>query len=338
VLLFFFFRVFRGYFLKSFSTKYTKQIKRNQNNKEVLKGSKNIHERMGICTKEIAAFIAIALLLFLAACGTPPEPVSESAPEPIEPANTSTFVPEPSPSPAIPNLQSELLADKDKQSASPLGTFDFKNFTYPLPRGWQHPDGDEIVLVNGKLEPKFEDIGDDMSPEQKATQKAERRIGMSYVTTKYLDVDGDGEDEAAVILKIETGGTAIPQLVYIFEWKDGKPELQWNFRTGDRADGGLKDIRAENGELVIELYGQDRFLLGQTETGKITGDEEQLCCPIFFTRSFYKWNGKNFLMQRKRLTYETANLSAQPLENFGDTMNDPVKSKKYLDNKQKSKR
>ncbi|MCV4614916.1 hypothetical protein OFM04_33990, partial [Escherichia coli] len=71
-----------------------------------------------------------------------------------------------------------------------------------------------------------------------------------------------GAKEAVVILKIETGGSAIPQLVYIYKWKDEKPELLWNFRTGDRADGGLKSIRAENGELIVELFGRDRFLLG----------------------------------------------------------------------------
>ncbi len=138
----------------------------------------------------------------------------------------------------------------------------------------------------------------------------------------------DGADDAAVVLKIETGGAAIPQLVYIYEWKDGQPALLWNFRTGDRADGGLKDIRVEHGELVVELYGQDRFLLGQTETGKITGDEEQLCCPTFFTRTRYKWNGKNFLMQKKRLTYSVENQSAPPVENMGDIVNNPSKSKK----------
>lgn len=292
-------------------------------------------------TKEIAFLIAIAVLLFSASCGTSvQEEPTVSAAEPAQPeaSPAEPFI-EPQPSPAIPDLQAEIMDDRGKATNSPLGTFDFKNFTYPLPRGWHHPDGDEIVIVNGNLKPKFQDVDEDMSPEDKAAARATRRIGMSYVTTKFLDVDNDGEDEAAVVLKIETGGNAIPQLVYIFGWKDGAPELQWNFRTGDRADGGLKDIRAENGELVIELYGQDRFLLGQTETGKITGDEEQLCCPTFYTRTFYKWNGKNFLMQRKRLTYDVANLSAPPLENFGDIMNDPVKSKKYLDaNRQKPKR
>jgi len=287
--------------------------------------------------KDIAVLFAIALLLFTASCGSQSD-ASNSSPEPAPLAAASqeppkAFQPQAEPSPAIPDLQKEILSENGKKTNSPLGTFDFRNFTYPLPRGWQHPDGDEIVLVNGKLEPKFKDIQEEMTPEEKAAARAERRIGMSYVTAKFLDADGDGEDEAAVILKIETGGNAIPQLVYVFGWKDGKPELRWNFRTGDRADGGLKDIRAESGEMIVELYGQDRFLLGQTETGKITGDEEQLCCPTFFTRTFYKWNGKIFQMQRKRLTYQVNNPSAPPLENFGDIMNDPVKSKKYLDAK-----
>ena len=151
---------------------------------------------------------------------------------------------------------------------------------------------------------------------------------MSYVTTRYLDLTGDGEDEAIVILKVETTGNAIPQLVYVYEWKDEKPELIWNFRTGDRADGGLKDIRVENGEIVIELYGQDRFLLGGTETSKITGDEEQLCCPTFFTRTFYKWNGKSFQLQKKRLTFSMSDKNQPPQENMIEAIEAKNRGKK----------
>lgn len=288
---------------------------------------------MNLRTKDIALPFAIALLLSLASCGTQTASETAAEPHPTEPVAVSSFAAEaaPAPSPQIPDLQAEILDDRYKTTSSPLASFDFRNFTYPLPRGWQHPDGDEIALIDGRLDPRFADIHEDMSPEEKAAARMERRIGMSYVTTRFLDADGDGQDEAAVILKIETGGSAVPQLVYIYGWKDGQPELRWNFRTGDRSDGGLKDLRAENGELVVELYGQDRFLLGQYETGKITGDEEQICCPLYFTRSFYKWNGRSFQLQRKRLTYEVANLSAPPLENFGDIMNDPIKGKKYLE-------
>lgn len=284
---------------------------------------------MKIKKKEIAGFFAIAVLLFSISCSTGeierPAAVAETRPAEQPQAFNP---PAADPSPEMPDLQAEILDDRGKTTASPLGQFDFRNFTYPLPRGWQHQDGDELVLTDGKLEPRFKDIQEEMTPDEKAAARAERRIGMSYVTTKYLDANADGADDAVVVLKVETGGAAIPQLVYIYEWKDGQPSLLWNFRTGDRADGGLKDIRAENGQVVVELYGQDRFLLGQYETGKITGDEEQLCCPLFFTRTFYKWNGKVFLMQGNRLTFEFANLDAPPMENLGEVVNDPKNLKK----------
>ena len=262
------------------------------------------------------------------ACGSGVQTNKDS--ETPVPSATPTPQPTPTPTSAVFNAQAELLDARDKKTTSPIGSFDFKNFTYELPRGWQNPDGTtEITLTNGRIAPiEGKTNQDDMSPEDKAEAKLARRIGMSYVTTKYLDVTGDGQDEAIVILKIETAGSAIPQLVYVFEWKDGKPELIWPFRTGDRSDGGLKDIRTENGQFVIELFGQDRFILGQTETGKITGDYEQLCCPSYFTRSFYKWNGKNFLMQGKRLTYLVADPHAAPVENLGEKANAPAKGKR----------
>ena len=207
---------------------------------------------------------------------------------------------QPLPPPAIPNLQAELLDNRNKTSASPLASFDFKNFSYPLPHGWQNPDNSEARLTNGKLEPVSVDVHEEMSDEEKASARSARRIGLSYLTTKYLDVTGDGQDEAFVILKIETTGSAIPQIVYVFTWKDGKPEIIWYFGTGDRADGGLKDIRSESGSLIVELYGQDRFILGEAETHKITDDEEQLCCPTYFTRTSYKLNGKSFLIDKDR--------------------------------------
>ena len=67
-----------------------------------------------------------------------------------------------------------------------------------------------------------------------------------------------------------------------------------------------KGLTVRERQLVIELYGQDRFILGRIETGKITDDREQLCCPTLHPQ-FYKWNGKNFLLQGKRLTFPLPN-------------------------------
>jgi hypothetical protein len=154
------------------------------------------------------------------------------------------------------------------------------------------------------------------------------QIGLSYVTTKFLDADGDGRDEAFVILKIDTGGAALPQLVYVFAWKDEAPQMIWYFRTGDRADGGLKDVRAENGEVVVELFGQDRYIIGELDTSKITGDEEQLCCPTFYTRSRYKWNGNIFRLSGKRQTFSVTDKQAPPIENMGELIEKQNSGKK----------
>ena len=212
--------------------------------------------------------------------------------------------------PKFPNLQTELLDKKNSTSDAPIGKFDFKNYTYPLPRGWQDIDSKDVTLENG------------------SRRMTEDQIGMSYITTKFGDVTGDGQDEAFVVLKIVTAGAAIPQSVYVFTWKNDAPELVWTFRTGDRTDGGLKNVYAENGEVVIELYGQDRFILGEVETMKITGDEEQLCCPESFTRTRYKWNGRNFLMQGKRETRAVSDPNAPAVENKGDLINEQNRRRK----------
>lgn len=276
--------------------------------------------------------LLVLIVMLSGACGTADDaamsrtPDSNSGQVVADPAIAAT--PTPEPTPVIPDLQAELTDGRFRQTASPLGSFDFLNFTYPLPRGWQNPDGSDITLTNGRLIPIPNTYADDTPDSEKAEAKAGRRIGMSHVVTKFFDATGDGQDEAIVILKIETAGHAIPQVIYIYEWKDEEPNLIWSFRTGDRSDGGIKDIRPENGQVSVELFGQDRFLLGEVETGKIYGDEEQICCPTHFTRTSYKWNGRHFLMQGKRLTFLVADPNAAPIENMIELHTDPKRNAK----------
>lgn len=78
----------------------------------------------------------------------------------------------------------------------------------------------------------------------------------------------------------------------------------------------MKNVGLENGAVFIELFGQDRYIVGELDTAKISGDEEQLCCPTHFTRSRYKWNGSNFRLDGKRLTFLTSEPAAPPVENM----------------------
>ena len=273
-----------------------------------------------------AGVLLVCVVCFVGCGGNEVSEDNSSTPAKFQPSSTPQQ--SPAASPSHPNLQSEILDDRFKKANSPIGGVDFKNYTYPLPHGWQNPDGSDLTLTDGKLAPVGGDTDIGMDPDEAAAAKSQRRIGATFVTTRYFDVTGDGQDEALVIIKIETFGSAVPQIVYIYTYKDDHPELIWYFRTGDRADGGLKDLRPEDGNLLVELYGQDRFLLGGIETSKITDDFEQICCPTYFTRSLYKWTGRNFQMQGKRLTFSVADPKAPPQENLGDVVNNPKKTGK----------
>jgi hypothetical protein len=159
----------------------------------------------------------------------------------------------------------------------------FDNITYPNFPDYGHPDGREkkyITLKPGEGGPNF---------------------------LNYGDVTGDGNEEAMVALGIDNRGSAIPDYVYIFAVEKGKPKLIWDFETGDRADGGLRNVYAENGQLVIELFGKDRFIGGQLYRG-----DEGLCCPSSFTRTRYKWTGKHFEVVSKEI-FESLSRDANPV-------------------------
>jgi hypothetical protein len=104
---------------------------------------------------------------------------------------------------------------------------------------------------------------------------------------EYGDVTGDGREEAMVVLYAEVGGTSNSNDVFIYTLKNAKPVLLWKFATGDRADGGLRRIYAENGQLVVELAGKNKIIGGDLYAPYGTGTGT--CCPTVFTRTKYRW-------------------------------------------------
>jgi hypothetical protein len=141
---------------------------------------------------------------------------------------------------------------------------DFANFTYPRVAN----PAESLVLRNG----------------QERTNVTPR----SLEDVSYGDVTGDGVEEAIVILGVLTGGSAMPNEVYIYRMRRSRPVLLWSFTTGDRADGGLRAIYADRGRLVVELNGPKR------------GIEEGDCCPKRLTRTHYVWRGGRFQRQRQQ--------------------------------------
>jgi hypothetical protein len=228
--------------------------------------------------KNLSVFFLITILCVCANCRF-------NSPKPAENVAKTTVIATPTPMPTV--EKKPEFKPLIEETTAEIGKADFSNFTFPLPRGWQNATNKEIKLENGKH------------------PMTKENVGMMLLQVKYGDLTGDSEPEAIVILGVITGGLTNLNVVHIVKQEGNTPRIIWTFETGDKGDGGLKDISAQNGELNVELYGKDRYIFRQKETLKIEDDyETPVCCPIWFTKSTYKWNGRDFAIQPKRESLE----------------------------------
>ena len=167
-----------------------------------------------------------------------------------------------------PSSPAAVIDNKTQSKTAAIRAVDFANFEYPLAK---HGD---IKLRDGKH------AGNAKSDDYP--------FSLSHLT--YGDVTRDGSEEAIVVLFENVRGSAIPYYVFIYSMVDGSPKLLWSFETGDRADGGLRQVYADAGNLVIELYGK-----GTSVGGKLYTSEEGACCPKFFSRTRYQWDRDHFV-------------------------------------------
>jgi hypothetical protein len=164
-------------------------------------------------------------------------------------------------------LSENAASERRNQLNQAIRSVDFANFTFP----WLNELGDSrktFTLRSGELKPTHGKSG------------MVEGTGVTLQSIAYGDVTDDGGEEAIVVLNIITGGSAVPHATYIYALQRGTPKLLWAFSTGDRAQGGLRRVYAENGELVIERY--------------IPLNSKGDCCPTIFTRARYKWQAEHF--------------------------------------------
>ena len=166
---------------------------------------------------------------------------------------------------------------------TPIRRFDFRNFTYYEPKyGYlSREKGIGYIRLGVVSKHKLID-GREPLIEDKEGLWENNPAGMVSVT--YADVTGDGKEEALIELGIGVRGTAIPGEFHVFTWQKDKPKLLFSFATGDRADGGAREMYANKGDLIIELN---------------AGDENAPMCDgcqsTRFSRLRYKWNGRKFI-------------------------------------------
>lgn len=104
--------------------------------------------------------------------------------------------------------------------------------------------------------------------------------GFTLESVKFADLTGDGQDDAIVVLRYDTGGTQTTHYVYIYEVRNGTPEVLAYCHTGDRSDHRLYKVYGSGGLLVFELL----------DPKKRSGD----CCSSGIVITRFKWQQGRF--------------------------------------------
>ena len=115
---------------------------------------------------------------------------------------------------------------------------DFKNFTYQP--GCTYEDKKNITVKNGEFSSEKQEDG------------YVDRFYFNVVSVAYGDLNGDNSEEAVVLTVCNTGGTGNFSEGFVYTMKGDKPIPFATIPGGDRADGGLRSARVDNGQLVVE--------------------------------------------------------------------------------------
>lgn len=167
-----------------------------------------------------------------------------------------------------------FLSARPSAAQADIRQVDFKNFSYPWSDaslgepGWFDISHERLVrLTNGR---RMRDSGNGMTLE-----------GLTLEEVQYADVTGDGQTDAVVVLRYDTGGTMFFYYVYIYSLAAVQPKLLACFQSGERADSGLYRVYGQEGKLVVELF----------DPKKQVGE----CCSTGFIRTRYAWRNGRFL-------------------------------------------
>jgi hypothetical protein len=111
------------------------------------------------------------------------------------------------------SLLAALLLVGGSSRAQPIESVDFRNHTYSLVRSGH---SDTVALENGRA--KFPD-DPEVAP------------GISLLSVKYDDLDSDGLEEALVVLRYDSAGSALHyDYLFVFRMSPDGPEVWYSDR------------------------------------------------------------------------------------------------------------
>ena len=162
------------------------------------------------------------------------------------------------------------------RAQSDIHSVEFKNFTYSAYCAGDQPE--KITVKNGEYSKETQMDG------------YVDRIYFNVFGISYGDLNGDGNDEAVILSVCNTGGTGNFSEGFIYTQRSGKPVLLAHFPGGDRAYGGLRSAKVDNGILIVE--------------SNDPGENGANCCPELAVTNRYRLTGDKLIAQGKPVTRE----------------------------------
>jgi len=146
---------------------------------------------------------------------------------------------------------------------SDIHSVDFKNFTYSAHCASDTPE--TMTVKDGEFSKE--------TPQDGYVD----RLYLQVTDIAYGDLNGDKLDEAIVLTVCNTGGTGNFSEGFVFAMKGAKAVMAARIGGGDRAYGGLRSTRVENGQLIVD----------SNDPGK----DGAACCPELILTTTYKLVG-----------------------------------------------
>ena len=133
---------------------------------------------------------------------------------------------------------------------SDIKEVDFKNFTFQPHCGNAQPQNMTVskgLFYEEKQIPQVPDKKQKTPP----APVYERKYFKPYEFI-YSDINGDEINEAIILTTCSSGGIESYSEAFIYGMKDGNPSMLARIEGGDRALGGLRNIKVENNIIIVE--------------------------------------------------------------------------------------
>ena len=99
----------------------------------------------------------------------------------------------------------------------------------------------------------------------------------------FGDVDGDGKEEAVVVIATNLCGAATSIDGYVYGVEKGEAVLRAEIEGGDRGEGGIQSVAVVKGEVIVRRFD--------------VGPRGGACCPDLVRIERWRWAGGKLVQQ-----------------------------------------